>query len=485
MTLPFPSLSFLTNLARSVLAVVASGTLVLAAGAMLRRWHSDRFDLRVRKLGVDYGLTPAGLLQGKYSAYCLAGLRALPLSTLELLIEPLLLTCSSAPPLVKALRGLCLELGLIDAWQRRVLGQFPPVTLRQALTVPDGLLYLMPRLHFLLRARSARNLGLLHHQASWPVLARALDDPHPDVQQVALRSLAALHVAASLPTLVAQMDKAVSERRSSLSLHSLKAALASFPPSHALQLLPATRHPHPRVRGAAAEILGEMAKHQADGFSALLQYRGVLDRELAALASDADPEVRAVAGEVAAHLRSAGSTSVVSQTLEETQSGARAGDLQALAERPRLFPLSEIQPLLADSRRSVRQAAVQAFIARGRPGVSRLYEEFLKTVDKSLRVLIIEELDRFGVLPSLLQNLGDSPSNRETRVVQQLVRMGATHHLRAALTNQSGRELLEGLLSNLEDHSPPRLDAWLGLCAALAAVPRREPAGHGPASLVA
>jgi len=485
MVIPIPSFSFLTNLARSTLAVVAGGTLLLAAGAMVRRWHSDRFDLRVKKLCGDYGLTPAGLLQGKYSPQHLAGLRVLPLSTLELLLEPLLLRCSSAPPLVSVLRGLSLELGLIDAWQRRVLGQFPSTTLRQALTMPDGLLYFLPRLRFLLRARSARNLGLLRHQASWPVLARALDDAHPDVQQVALRSLAALCVPESLPVLVAQMDKAVSARRSGLSLHSLKAALATFPPSQALQLLPALRHPDPRVRGAAAEVLREMAKHQTVGFSALLQYRAVLDRELAALASDADPGVRLIAGEVIALLASASPSSGMTPAPEENSTGARAGALQALLERPKLLRLAEIQRFLSDPQPSVRQAAVRAYLAHGPRGISRLYEVFLKTVDKSLRDLIIEELDQAGVLLSLLQNLGDSPSNLETQVVRQFVSMGATHRLKAALTNQSGRRFLEGLLENLEDHCPPRIDAWLGLCAALSAAKRRGPAGHGPSSLAA
>ena len=202
MVLPIPNLSFLTSLARSILATVTVGTLALAVGAMVRRWHHDRFDRRLKSLCIHYALTPATLLEGKYSAQCLARLRTLPLSNLELLLEPLLLKCASAPPLATVLEELCLELGLIDIWQRRILGQFVPVSFREALSNPDGLLHFFPRLHFLLRARSARNLGLLRHQASWPILAKALDDPHPDVQQVALRSLAALREPQSFPALL-------------------------------------------------------------------------------------------------------------------------------------------------------------------------------------------------------------------------------------------------------------------------------------------
>jgi hypothetical protein len=320
MVLPIPNFQFLISLARSVLATVAVGTLVLAVGAMIRRWHHDRFERRIKSLCVHYALTPTALLERKYSAQCLARLRALPLSTLELLLEPLLVKCSSAPPLATVLQELCLELGLIDVWQRRILGQFVPVSVRQALTNSDGLLHFFPRLHFLLRARSARSLGLLRHQASWPILANALDDPHPDVQRVALRSLAALREPQSFPALLDQMDKTVAGNQSGLSLHSLKAAMAKFPLSQALQLLPALRHPHPRVRAAAAEVLREMVKCALAGKQVLFQHKSVFDRELATLASDTDPEVRAIAAQVIAHLDLAAPSSVVRQGLQDQRS---------------------------------------------------------------------------------------------------------------------------------------------------------------------
>jgi hypothetical protein len=287
---------------------------------MVRRWHQDRFDLRLKNLCIHYGLTPATLLRGKYSAQCLARLRMLSFSNLELLLEPLLLKCCSAPPLATALQELCLELGLIDVWQRRILGQFVRVSFGQALSSPDGLFHFFPRLRFLLRARSARNLGLLCHQASWPILAMALDDPHPDVQQVALRSLAALREPQSFPALLDRMDKAVMQNHSPLSLHSLKAAMAKFPLSQALQLLPALRHPHPRARSAAVEILLEMAKREPAGDRAFFQYKSVFDHELATLASDADPEVRAVTAELIAILDLVDLSSFVGQGLQDQTS---------------------------------------------------------------------------------------------------------------------------------------------------------------------
>jgi HEAT repeat protein len=467
MVLPTPNLSLLTGLARAILATVTVGTLALAVGAMIRRYHLDRFDRRVKSLCIFYALTPATLLEGKQSAQCLASLRTIPLSSLEFLLEPLLLKCVSAPSLATVLEELCLELGLIDVWQRRLLDQFGPVSLRKALSNPDGILHLFSRLHFLLRARSARNLGLLRHQPSWPLLVKALDDPHRDVQQVALRSLAALREPQSFPALLDRMHKAVTENRSPFSLYSLKVAMAKFSLSQAPQLLPSLRHPHPRVRAAAAEILREMAKGEPAGKPALFQYKSVFDRELATLTSDADPEVRALAVEVIAHLDAAVSSSVLRQVLQDPQWSIRREALQTLAQRPGLLPMAEVQGFLTDPHRMVRQAALRALLAHGREGVSKIYEHFLETEDETLREQIIEELEHSGLILSLLENYGESPGNLETRVVERLVTMGATRSLHAALSNSSGRQLLQILFEKLGERREPKIEAWVRLCAAL------------------
>jgi hypothetical protein len=269
------------------------------------------------------------------------------------------------------------------------------------------------------------------------------------------------------------MHKAVTENRSNLSLYSLKVAMAKFRLSQAPQLLPSLRHPHPRVRSAAAEILREMAKSEPAGKPALFQYKSVFDRELATLASDADPEVRALAAEVIAHLDAAVSSSVLRQVLQDPQWSIRRDALQTLAQRPGLLPLAEVQGFLTDPHRMVRQAALRALLAYGREGVSKLYEHFLVTEDETLKEQIIEELEHSGLVLSLLQNYGESPGNLETRVVDRLVTMGATRYLHAALSNSSGRQLLQILFEKLGERREPKIGAWVRLCAALDAA--REP----------
>jgi len=474
MVLPTPNLPLLTSLARTILVTVTAGTFALTAAAMVRRWHHDRFDRRVKSLCFQYAPTPATLLEGKHSAQCLASLRALPSATLELLLEPLLLKCDSAPALAAVLEELCLEVGLIDLWQRRILDQFGHVSLREALTDPDGPLRFCSALHFLLRARSARNLGLLRHQPSWPILVKALDDPHPDVQQVALRSLAVLREPRSFPALAHKLQKTVAENHSVLSLHSLKMAMAKFPLSQAPQLLPLLRHPMAQVRAAAVEILREMAKSEPDGKQALFQYKSALDRELATLTSDADPEVRALAAQMITDLETALSSSLLQKLLQDPQWTVRREALRTLARRPELLPLAEVEGFLADPHRMVRQAALRALPAYGGKGLARLYEHFLETEDEALRGQILEELEHSGLVLSLLRNYGASPSNLETRVVERLVSMGATHCLHAALSNSSGRQLLQILFEKLVERREPKVEAWVRIHPALDADRRPE-----------
>jgi HEAT repeat protein len=485
MVLPSPNLPLLTSLARAILATVTAGTFTLAAAAMVRRWHHDRFDRRVKSLCFQYAPTPATLLEGKHSAQCLASLRALPSCSLELLLEPLLLKCDSAPALATVLEKLCLEVGLIALWQRQILDQFGHVSWREALSDPDGLLRFFSPLHFLLRARSARNLGLLRHQPSWPILVKALDDPHPDVQQVALRSLAALREPQSFPALVHKMHKTVTENHSSLSLHSLKMAMAKFPLSQAPQLLPLLRHPLARVRATAVEILREMAKSEPDGKQPLFQYKSAFDRELAMLTSDADPEVRTLAAELITNLDTTFSGPVLQQMLQDPQWTVRREALRTLAQRPGLLPMAEVEGFLTDPHQMVRQAALRALPAYGGEGSARLYVHFLETEDEALRELILEELEHSGLVLSLLQNYGASPSNLETRVVERLVSIGATHCLHAALSNSSGRQLLQILFEKLVERREPKIETWAKLCPALDVDRQPGQAGESRSKLTA
>jgi hypothetical protein len=228
-----------------------------------------------------------------------------------------------------------------------------------------------------------------------------------------------------------------------------------------------------------------MAKRESAEARALVQYKSVFDREMAVLVSDADPRVRAIAFEVAELLDSANRKPAVDQELVEARGPVQSVAPENFAQRFEALPLAELPLLLADPQRTVRQAALRALLAHGREGLSKLYEQFVLTEDKALKNQILEELDRAGLLPNLLQSVDGNSGTLERQVVELIVSMGATRYLQAALTNVYGHELLQVLFAKLEDHSAQKIDAWLGVCTALRAFRRTDPTNHGHAPLAA
>src|SRR5205814_2721689 len=104
--------------------------------------------------------------------------------------------------------------------RRDLAGRFREESFVDSLSRPEGLLRRVGRLNFLVRARSAENLRLVRHQPSWPLLVKALDDPHPDVQTAAAGALAALREPQSFPALVERLRASALGPPASLSLRS-------------------------------------------------------------------------------------------------------------------------------------------------------------------------------------------------------------------------------------------------------------------------
>jgi len=112
------------------------------------------------------------------------------------------------------------------------------------------------------RAKGIRNLGVLRHQPSWPLLANALNDPHPDIQFVAMRSLASIRAVEVLRSLGPPAGCGSGDLPAP-SQRVLQAALASFDPSCSSALLPLLRHENWNLRFLAIEILKGMVCRSA------------------------------------------------------------------------------------------------------------------------------------------------------------------------------------------------------------------------------
>ncbi len=339
---------------------------------------------------------------------------------------------------IPVLRQLAVDFGLVELWERRLLGGFEPMTLRQAVSYPESALERIRPLSFLLRARSAERFGLIRHAPSWQALVRALDDPHPDVRGAAARALGAIAEPQSFPALVERLEAVVLTPSAGLSVRHIKAALVGFPLRHSRELAGSLEHTHPRVRFLAADVVREMVARGAGAEEGLVLRREDFAPELAELfltrlVLDDNPDVRARVASVIARLDDPRAALRLVLLLDDAQWFVRLHAVRALAQR-RLVTLAEhVTRPLTDANWRVREAAVRTLLSFGPSGVERLVGHFHTTQDRYSLEQIGEELQRPNLLPVLLGEYCRDGDGRKAQVVERLIGMGKSNRLRTAL----------------------------------------------------
>ena len=450
-----------------LLVAVLAGTGLLVLLAVGRRWQRDDQFRRLDHLREVYGPVIAQLVANKLAypeAFAILNSISTPdrLAVLELL-------CLEKKPSRAALpliRWLCEDLGLVAFWQQHLLHRADAVPLRTLLAHPKTLWLRLTHLGFLERAKSAENLGAIQHQPSWPLLVGALRDPHPDVQQVAERALAAIAEPQSFGPLVRRLHTAVLDPGAGICPRSVKGALSSFPLEQAAQLLPSLQHEHPEIRFLATDIVRQMVRRRTRHEPGLVLGPEDLGQELfdlflTTLCFDESSEVRARAVSVIAQLRGPAATAALFTLLNDEQWFVRIHAVRAMARRPCLFQLTETARCLSDPHWLVRQTTAKTLCLLGAPGLIEIFEHFLRTQDRSVRDQIAEELQRAGLIPIALRRYESHALGREARLLEQLVQMGKTRYLMEVLGNGCSENLQRKFAQDFAHLGGPEFQAEL------------------------
>jgi HEAT repeat protein len=350
------------------------------------------------------------------------------------------------------LQLLAVDLGLVEFWEQHLGGRSAPGN--SAFSRSGSALERIGPLGFLLRARSAERLGLIRHRPSWCVLVRALDDPHPDVRSAALRALGAIAEPQSFAALAERLQAEALAPSGILSVPELKGALVCFPLSETRELAPLLEHPHPRVRVLAAEVVREMVAPRSGVEEDLPLRPEDLAPELAELfltrlALDENPDVRARAATVIARLADPRAGLRLGMLLEDAEWFVRLHAVRAVAQRRFIKLARNVTEHLTDANWRVREAAVRTLLSFGLAGAERLREHFLTTQDPYSLEQIVEELQRHGLLPLLLDDFGHDSDARKTRVIERLIRMGKNSSLLTVLDGATDHRPYEPLLEEL------------------------------------
>lgn len=417
----------LTELALTTLVSVLIGTFLLVAVAIFRRWQQTRYSHYLESLHTRYGLILEQLLYGTRTPQGVAALRKLSLSDLERLFDPLLSTPRDSDPHFAFLLALCTELGLVELWQRRLAAGDDPMPRPALLRRPTKFPAVAASQRLSLRAKGIRNLGILRHHPSWPLLVKALDDPHGDIQTVALNALAAIRAPGSFRVLMEQLQAVALGRRATPPLRSLEAALACFDVAFCSDLLPALRHPHRRIRFLAIDLLWLIVRRETAQDPEFLLTKENLSPEitdllLTDLYRDAIGEVRGRVAEVIAFLANPRASTALFELCFDEQWYVRLRAVRALAHPRHNTPLLllGIRDCLRDPHWRVREAAVHTLITLGPRGKQQLYEHFLTSDDQAIREQIVEVFERTGLMASLIEAYSQGTCGVEALVVEQI-----------------------------------------------------------------
>ena len=368
---------------------------------------------------------------------------------------------SLSPGRAGLLKALCEDFGLVAQW-RRTLDHNRNAG-RKAHSVVDCLRGRGP-FSFVLRAEAAENLGLIHHQPSWRVLVEALDDPNGAVRFAAARSLARIREPESFTALADRLESAAQDATPKISVRSLKMALASFPVTQAWALRRLLEHVHPRVRFLASDVVALMVQRESSESQPRAFDSSHLAPEVSAifltrLVEDEDSDVRARAASVVARLEPAHAMPVLAALLGDSAWFVRLHAVRALRHQ-RFAPLSLVSQRLTDPNWRVREAAAQTLAARGRSGLEVLLEHFLATSDRYSQEQVAEQVERAGLLPSLLAAYGEPGRKLETCFLAEMVMRGFGDILLPALQKDVPLEGLGALAQELTRTPKAQIDLF-------------------------
>jgi len=427
----------------SIVQVVLGGTLSLVAATVIRLRQRDEHRRHVEAVKARYGGLLRAVLAGtvEYERGRDA-LNSICGPDRTRVLEELLLQQKSKRTQVPVLRRLCEELGLVETWQRRLTNEAGNELHADAYAKANSISRRNGRLGSFSRATAARNLGLIRHQPSWPLLAKALDDSSPDVAAVAASSLAAIGEPDSFRALVDRLHSVLLDSAPQLSLRSIKTALVSFPLDQADKLVPSLAHSNGRIRFVAVDIIREIVERgAATDPSFVLDFKtfspGLAEIFLGPLRLDGNRDVRARAAAVIAHLADPRAKPALLGLLEDAQWPVRLHAVRAFAKPRYIGESSVIARRLTDSHWRVREAAVQTLLTFGQAGLKLLVAQFLISPDQYCREQIVEAIGRAGLITILLEQFGRSVGGEVSPFARKMAQMGKSSDMVAAFMNDS------------------------------------------------
>ena len=351
-------------------------------------------------------------------------------------LEEALLRRAQDPVHFPFARDIIKELGWIQKWAHELRSRAPRPKGRIAeMLVELGDDYRRPNLlrrivlrlqaNFVRRCKASDKLGQVPSpEGVWAMLV-GTSDPHPEVQEICLRHLGQLADPATLPILIEELI-AVVEGRSKQSVRNIKTSLVQFSLEDVGAFTEALQHPNRRVRFFATDIVREIAdRHSASATLSKNDFSPDIYRLFTEkFHLDESPDVRARAAVVISHFHDDLSAALLRKLLEDEAWFVRMHATRAAAHKLYLPLAAEVVQRLTDQNWLVREAASKALIQMGDLGADFILEAFIHSQDHYTNEQICEELQRSGLLVTMLDNIpsmGASAVLKDSALVERSV----------------------------------------------------------------
>lgn len=286
------------------------------------------------------------------------------------------------------------------------------------------------------QAFSADRLGKIECREAVPALINALSSKYRDVRNLAVYSLGAIRDERALHHLVKMMKGAVMADEE-MSIRILKSALISFKSILIPYLLPLTKDPEWRVRGAVMEILGEIGDP------------GVAGVFMAGI-NDGEQDVRAKAAKSLGKLKYQPAVPSLKKMLKDPFWVVRIHASRALGLIGDHSSIPDLVKLLTDRDWQVRKSSAEALARIGGDAYHAMLEFYLHTTDEYGRAQAAEELERAGIVVGLMNfllNKENAYAEGRKRAEKVTLERKDLFKLRDTLERAGEGRLIEGLTS--------------------------------------
>lgn len=234
------------------------------------------------------------------------------------------------------------------------------------------------------RALAAEKLGRLKAHQATEYLIRAMNDRSRDVRTVAVRSLGHVRDMRALEPLIDKFISAAQDQ-SDIPLRVVKSSVRKYSKDALPLLISLLDHSSWRVRGQAADIIGEIA--EASSVESLLPMLG-----------DTEPDVRIKAVKALGKIKQPGIFQPLAGMIRDSSWIVRLQVAKALGSMGDIQVVPPLVELLSDIHWQVREAAVRAISSLDRMANPALSKVLLLMRDRYAREQVIAELKSTGIL---------------------------------------------------------------------------------------